>query len=376
MNTKVVISATGLFLPPEQISTAELVASYNAYVHRFNADRQAEIAAGAVAPLSTSSEAFIVKASGIANRYVMEKEGILDIDRMHPVFPERTDDEPSIQSEMAVAAVQDALAKAGKTPADVDAVIVSCTSLQRPYPAIAIEVQSALGIDGFAFDMNVACSAATYAIKIAADFIAAGSARCVVAVNPEINSGFNNFRDRDSHFIFGDIATATVIERADTCRASAPFLIRGTRLLSRFSSNVRNNFSFINRWDPEALERADTLFYQNGRRVFKEVIPLAAQLITGHVTDLGISTSDIRRLWLHQANINMNLLVANKVLGHAPRDGEAPLVLEKYGNTASAGAILAFHHHHDDFSPGEMGVICSFGAGYSAGSIVLERIQG
>jgi beta-ketodecanoyl-[acyl-carrier-protein] synthase len=374
MAPDVVISGTGIFLPPEQISTAELVDSYNAYVRRFNAARKADIAAGTVDALSESSEAFILKASGIANRYVMEKQGILDIDRMHPTFPERSDREPSLQSEMAAAAVRAALASAGKTPEDVDAVIVSCSSLQRPYPAIAIEVQSALGIDGFGFDMNVACSAATYAIKIAADFVAAGTARCVVAVNPEINSGFSNFRDRDSHFIFGDIATATVVERRDTCRRADAFLIRGTRLLSRFSSNVRNNFSFINRWEAEALNRSDTLFYQNGRKVFKEVTPLATRLITGHLSDLDIDVSEIRRLWLHQANSNMNLLVATKVLGRTPRNGDAPMVLEKFGNTASAGAILAYHLHKDDFDPGDKGVICSFGAGYSAGSIVVEKL--
>lgn len=374
MPPEVVISATGMFVPPQKISTAELVASYNAYVRRFNDTNHADIAAGRTTPLQESSEAFIVKASGIENRYVMDKAGILDIDRMHPVFAPRTDEEPSVQSEMAAAAVSHALQNAARTPEDVDALIVSCSSLQRPYPAIAIEVQTALGIEGFAFDMNVACSAATYAIKIAADMIASGSARCVVTVNPEINTGHANFKDRDSHFIFGDIATATVIERADTCRSPAPFQIRGTRLTSRFSSNVRNNFSFINRWETEALENRDTLFYQNGRRVFKEVVPLATQLITGHLAALGIPITDVCRLWLHQANINMNHLVAAKVLGREPSNGDAPLVLSEFGNTASAGAIVAFHRHRDDLKPGDTGVICSFGAGYSAGSIIVQKL--
>lgn len=375
MKSEVVISATGMFVPPERITTAELVASFNTYVNRFNETHHSDISAGTLAPLEGSSEAFIIKASGIASRYVMEKQGILDIERMHPSFPERADGEPSLQSEMAVAAVRDALKKAHLEAKDVDAVIVSCSSLQRPYPAIAIEVQSALGIEGFAFDMNVACSAGTYAIKLASDMIASGSARCVVAVNPEINSGHCNFRDRDSHFIFGDIATATVIERRDTCRAPAPFLILGTRLLSRFSSNVRNNFSFINRWKSDALAKPDTLFYQNGRRVFKEVIPLATQLITGHLAALGVEVPDVRRLWLHQANINMNHRIAAKVLGREPRNGDAPMVLSEYGNTASAGAILVFHLHRDDLASGDIGVICSFGAGYSAGSIVVQKTE-
>ena len=93
--------------------------------------------------------------------------------------------------------------------------ICAASNMQRAYPAMAIEVQKALGIDGFAFDMNVACSSATFGIKTAADFIATGSAKAVLMVNPEICSGHLNFRDRDSHFIFGDVATAVIVEDAD-----------------------------------------------------------------------------------------------------------------------------------------------------------------
>ncbi len=97
----------------------------------------------------------------------------------------------------------------------------AASNMQRAYPAMAIEVQQALGIEGFAFDMNVACSSATFGIKTAADFIATGSAEAVLMVNPEICSGHLNFRDRDSHFIFGDVATAVIVERADAGAAAA-----------------------------------------------------------------------------------------------------------------------------------------------------------
>lgn len=370
---KIVISGTGLFTPPESISNAELVASFNTYVSRYNEKNRREIESGSRKPLQKSSVAFIEKASGIKSRYVMEKKGILDPERMCPNIPDRPDSEPSLQCEMAVEAVTEALVRANKKPDAVDAVIVSCAGMQRNYPAMAIEIQDALGMSGFAFDMNVACSAATFAIQTAVDSIKSGSADCVVLINPEILTGQLNFRDRDSHFIFGDVCTAMVIESAETCTVQERYRILGTRLMTRFSNNVRNNFGFLNRADESGNGKPDKLFKQNGTKVFKEVIPIASGFIKSHLEELGIQVPSIKRLWLHQANINMNNLVAEKVLGHKPTADEAPVVLDEYANTASAGSIIVFHKYNDDLDEGDIGVICSFGAGYSVGSVVVKK---
>src|SRR5476651_848156 len=212
----VVISGTGLYTPANSISNEELVQSFNAYVAQFNADNADAIARGEIEALTESSAAFIEKASGIKSRFVMDKDGILDPQRMAPRLPERSNDEWSVLCQMAVGAAEQALQRAGKTAADIDGVIVACSNLQRAYPAIAIEVQDALGIEGFGFDMNVACSSATFALQTAADMVAAGHARAILVCNPEICSGHLNFRDRESHFIFGDVATAFIVERAES----------------------------------------------------------------------------------------------------------------------------------------------------------------
>ena len=102
--TDIVISGTGLYTPAESISNEELVASFNAYVELYNTEHAVAIAAGEIPPLQPSSAEFIVKASGIQSRYVMNKDGILDPRRMVPRLPERANEEPSIQCEMAVAA--------------------------------------------------------------------------------------------------------------------------------------------------------------------------------------------------------------------------------------------------------------------------------
>ncbi|MBT3139588.1 beta-ketoacyl-ACP synthase III [Phaeobacter gallaeciensis] len=370
---KTAITGTGVFTPSQVITNAELVEAFNAYADKTNAENAEAITAGEVEPLQHSSVDFIFKASGIEQRFVMDKSGILDPDVMHPQLRQRSDDEPGIMTEMAVDAANKALAQAGKTAADVDAVICAASNLERAYPAVAIEVQKALGIQGFAFDMNVACSSATFGIQAAADMVRSGSIRSALVVNPEICSGHLEWRDRDCHFIFGDVATATLIEREEN--ATGPhFEILSTRCATDFSNNIRNNNGFLRRSRPDGVEdRRDMQFMQNGRKVFKEVLPMVSQHISEHMTDIGVANTDLKRLWLHQANKTMNDFIGKKVLGRTPDNGEQPNILQDYANTSSAGSIIAFSQNSDDLHEGDLGLICSFGAGYSVGSVIVQR---
>lgn len=374
VSIKAIISGTGLFTPEATITNEELVASYNRFVELHNERHAEEIARGDREALSPSSAEFIEKASGIKSRHVMDKDGILDPERMCPRLPERSNDEPSIQCDMAVVASREALKRAGRTVADVDGVIVACSNLQRAYPAVAIEVQEALGIDGFAYDMNVACSSATFGLQAAANAVENGTARAVLVVSPEICSGHLNFRDRDSHFIFGDACTALLVERSDLTEPGKGFEILGTRLKTKFSNNIRNNFGFLNRGDESGVGKPDKLFVQQGRKVFKEVSPMVAELIVDHLDSLSLSPDNLRRMWLHQANLNMNQLISRRVLGREATLEEAPVILDEYANTSSAGSIIAFHQNQSDLAQGDIGVICSFGAGYSIGSIVVRYL--
>ena len=367
-----VISSTGLFTPAQSISNEELVASFNEYVRRHNEANADAIAAGEVEPLTESSVEFIEKASGIKARHVMSKESLLDPDIMEPRWPQRSNDEISILAEIGVIAAREALERAGRNPEDVDAVLCAASNMERPYPAMAIEIQQALGIEGFGFDMNVACSSATFGIQTAADYIRAGNAKSVLVVSPEITSGHLNWRDRDSHFIFGDVATAVLVEDA-AIAPEAHWDILGTKLKTVFSNNIRNNFGFLNRAYPEDAGGPDKLFVQEGRKVFKEVVPMVAKMITDEAERLDLDPASLRRMWLHQANTGMNRLIAHKVLGHEANEDESPTVLDTYGNTSSAGSIIAFHLHSQDLDKGDIGLICSFGAGYSAGTVFVRK---
>ena len=373
--TAIAISGTGLYTPPFSISNEELVASYNAYVRKFNALHATDIAAGKTAALNESSVEFVTKASGIKSRFVVEKENTLNPDIMCPRIPERPNDQISILAEIGVTAAKEALDRAGRKPQDIDCVIVACSNLQRAYPAIAVEVQNVLGCAGFGFDMNVACSSATFGMQAAADMIRAGNAKAALVINPEICSGHLNVRDRDSHFIFGDVATAIVLEKKEDTASRNAWEILGTRLKTQFSNNIRNNFGFLNRAAPEGIGKADKLFVQEGRKVFKEVVPMVAELIVSHLSDENIAPESLKRMWLHQANINMNDFISRKVLGRDAKPEESPIILDTYANTSSAGSIIAFHKFSDDLKKGDLGVICSFGAGYSAGNVIVRKLH-
>jgi len=370
---RILVTGTGLFTPAETITNAELVASLAEAVERWNREHAEEIASGAIEERDPPSEAFIVKASGVKQRHVLDKGGVLDPKRLRPHLPLRREDELSIQAEISVAAIQAALEQAGRRADEVDALILGCSNVQRAYPAVAIEVQNALGAGGWAFDMNVACSSATFALQAAVDAVRAGSARCAVVVNPEITSGHNNFELREFHFIFGDACTALVVERERDAAPGEAWEVLGTRLATRFSNQIRNDAGFLNRCEDGERDPHELLFRQNGRQVFRDVCPMVARHIRDQLESLELEPGDVRRFWLHQANLAMNQLIAKTLLGRAPEPHEAPVILDEYANTSSAGSVIAFHLHRDDLRRGDLGVLCSFGAGYSVGSVVLRK---
>ena len=373
----VVISGTGLYQPPHIISNAELVLAFNAYADLQNAEHADAIATGERVALTHSSVEFIEKASGIKQRYVIEKSGVLDPTRMYPRFTERADDALSLMAEIGVDACRKALAAAGKQASDVDAIFCASANMQRAYPAMAVEIQAALGAGGYGFDMNVACSSATFALEQAFNAVRSGASRCVLVVNPEITSAHLEWRDRDCHFIFGDVCTAIVIERAELATSADQWAIVSTKLATQFSNNIRNNFGFMNRAEDSDPLARDKTFRQEGRKVFKEVVPIAAAHIEAHLAVVDAVPADVRRYWLHQANLGMNQLVIKKLIGETGATAGsdvAPLILDTYANTASAGSIIAFHEHRADLKAGDLGVICSFGAGYSVGSVLVRKL--
>ena len=365
------IAGTGIWYPEEKISNDEIVDSYNSYVKKFNNDNQSDIDNGIIEPMEFSSAEFIEKASGIKSRYVIDKEGILDINRMKPRVNNEHPDRLSIHAEVGIKAAIKAMAQAEVTADEIDAIILGSSHAARNYPATAIEIQKELGIKGYAYDMLVGCSSTTFAINNAYSDIASGIANTILVINPEISTPAVNFTHRDKHFIFGDGCAATIVQKDS--KSPKAFKIIDRKLHTQFSNNIRSNYSYLNRSAIDFKDNEELLFHQNGRGVFKDVCPLVASLISNQLEKNNILPEEISKFWLHQANGKMIKLITSKILNTDEFDERiTPMPITEFGNLASVGSLFAFNLNND-LSKGQKGVICSFGAGYSVCSIIVEK---
>jgi len=158
---------------------------------------------------------------------------------------------------------------------------------------------------------------------------------------------------------------------------SGRFEVIDTRLWTQFSSNIRTNFGFLSRLaqdDPYNLAVEGQLIKQAGSKVFKEVTLAGHQFIVDFLGEYGHTPLTMRRFWLHQANARMNKMILKLAFGEEVGQDRAPTVLERLGNTAAAGAIIALAENYEDMQPGEFGLLCAFGAGYSIGGALLRMM--
>lgn len=371
---RVIISGIGVQIPEASITNEELVASFNAWVDAENPRRLAE----GLEPLQKSDADFIVYASGVKKRHVIEREGILDPARMAPRIPARADDALSLEAEFGIASARKALAHAGVGAEDVDLIICSASHHQRPYPALAIEMQQAMGTQGAGFDMGLGCSSATAGLHVAVNLVRSGAQRRVLVTTPEIITGHLNFRDRQTHFIFGDASASMVVEAIDEGEVRPGcFEVLDTRLWTQLSSNIRTNLGYLTRTgqdDPYMIALEGNMIRQVGNRVFKDVTVAGHRFIVDFLAEHGQTPDDIRRFWLHQANARMNAMILKLSFGHEVGHDRAPMVLERLGNTAGAGAVIALQENHADMKTGDFGLLCAFGAGYSIGGALLRMM--
>ncbi|WP_157015938.1 beta-ketoacyl-ACP synthase III [Mesorhizobium xinjiangense] len=371
---RVVISGMGVTIPEASISNEELVESFNLWVCRENLRRREQ----GLEPLAKSSADFIVHASGIRRRHVHTPDGILDPDRMAPRIALRDDDELSVMAEFGASAARRALDDAKVDARDVDLVICAASHLQRMYPSIGIEIQQEIGAGGAAFDLSLGCSSAAGGLHAAFNLVRSGAHRRALVVTPELITPHLNFRDRQTHFIFGDAATAILIEAVeDGAEPVGHFELVDTRNWTQFSNNIRSNFSYLNRAAEDDVSRVPSegnLIKQQGNRVFKDVTVASHRFIVDFLAEHGHTPRTVRRFWLHQANGKMNALILKMAFGEVVDHDRAPMVLDELGNTAAAGAVVALQQNFKDMEPGDYGLLCTYGAGYSIGGALLRRL--
>ncbi|MCE2593400.1 beta-ketoacyl-ACP synthase III [Motilimonas cestriensis] len=361
------LTATGIFIPPFCVKNQDLVVAYNQYAQFFNLENAASIDVGQVAAKLRSDDDFILRHSGILQRYYVTAEGVLDPDVMCPLLPEIDEEHTSLMAEMGKNAALDALHQASVQGHEVDLIIVAASNVQRAYPALAIEIQDLLGASGLAFDLCGAECSAVMAMQLASQAIACGTATKALIISPEIGSAQTDFRDRETHFLLGDACSALLVENIAKTDALE---IVNFNIASQFSNQIRNNFGFLNRLAPDSLYSKDKLFHQTPPS-FPAIADAICTHLQQHLTELKLPLADVTQYFLQPTNRVLNQLIAEQLLTDVT-EKRVPDCVAQYGGTGAAGLGLSFHLHQQ-LSASDYCVWVAFGAGFSVASMVLKK---
>ncbi len=278
--------------------------------------------------------------------------------------------EKETPSEMGAKAAQAALAQANLSADDIDLIICATSSPDMAYPATACFLQAELGVlTAPAFDLSAACSGFVYAMDVARQFIASGGADTVLVVGTEKNSAVLNWKDRNTCVLFGDGASAVIMQHqpgrrgmlysemgADGTQGSILYLANGG-MRSPLTQNP--------------LGGESSTIQMNGREVYKNAVTIMQDCTVRAVEGAGLKPEDITCFIPHQANVRIIESIAARM--NVPLE-RFYLNLDRYGNTSAAAVGIALDEAHRDgvIKRGDYIVMVAFGGGLTWASNCLE----
>jgi 3-oxoacyl-[acyl-carrier-protein] synthase-3 len=322
------ITGVGGHLPERCVSNAELVAEL--------AQRGIE-----------TSDSWIVERTGIRQRYLA--------------------DESTTSSDLGAAAARRALAAAGRSPADVDLIIVATSTPDFVFPSTACLVQKALGCPGgAAFDVQAVCSGFVYALTTADAMIRTGAARCALVIGAEVFSRILDWEDRGTCVLFGDGAGAVVLEASDQPGILACRLHADGR-----QEHILRTPGHVNRGGIIG----SPMLTMDGQAVFKLAVSVLDSVARETVEAAGMSVSDIDWLIPHQANVRI-LQATGRKLGLDP--ARVVVTVDQHANTSAASVPLALDVAVRDgrVRPGHHVLLEGVGGGFAWGAVLVRFTEG
>ena len=264
---------------------------------------------------------------------------------------------------MGARAAERAMADAGVTAADVDAIILATSTPDQAFPATALRVQAALGVTrGFGFDISAACSGFVYALSVADAMMRAGQAECVLVIGSEVYSRIMNWADRGTCVLFGDGAGAVVLRRA----GPGTGLVLSTHL---HANGTLGDLLYVD----GAVGRHDRPGHlvMNGREVFRHAVTKLAAVVDEALAANGLKQSDIDWLVPHQANRRI-IDAMGKKLGLPPE--RVVVTVDRHANTSAASIPLALHEAYADgrIKRGDLVLMEALGGGMTWGSALVR----
>jgi 3-oxoacyl-[acyl-carrier-protein] synthase-3 len=274
-------------------------------------------------------------------------------------------------SHHGILAARQALAHAGLEPADIDLILVPTVTPDMFFPATACVIQEKLGATGaWGYDISAACSGFVFALQAARAQVETGYARRVLVIGTEIMSSIVDYEDRNTCILFGDGAGATVVERLPEGEVG---IIDSITFIDG-SGGKHLNMPGGGSLHPPSHETVDAgmhYVYQEGREVYKFAVKGMASVSAEVVERNGFSAKDIALFVPHQANIRIMEAAARR-LGLS--DEQMIVTIDRFGNTTSASIPSALRVAKEEgrLKRGDLVVLCSFGAGFTAGSTLLR----
>lgn len=266
-------------------------------------------------------------------------------------------------SDLAVKAVEAAIAASGIAREEIDLLIVATTTPDQTFPSTACTVQDKLGLHGFpAFDVQAVCAGFIYGLTVADQFIRAGGAKCAVVVGAETVSNIVDWNDRGTCALFGDGAGAVVLKASDE-----PGIL-STKLHA--DGRYRNILNTPGRISRGAID-GQPFIYMDGGAVFKFAVRALADAATEALTDAGLTGQDIDWLVPHQANARIIESTAKHL--KLPMD-KVILTLARQGNTSAASIPLALDEgvRTGKIQRGQTLLLEGIGGGFAWGAALIK----
>ncbi|MCF7748119.1 beta-ketoacyl-ACP synthase III [Sulfitobacter sp. M39] len=269
-------------------------------------------------------------------------------------------------STMATAAAKAALADAGKTAADVDAVIVATSTPDLTFPSAATMVQAQLEMErGFAFDVQAVCAGFVYALANANALIVSGQADRVLVIGSETFSKIMDWTDRSTSVLFGDGAGAILLEAQDGDGTAGDRGILSTDL------NSDGRYKDLLYVDGGISTGTTGYLRMQGNQVFRHAVEKLAASANTAMDRAGVSAEDVDWIVPHQANIRIIQGTAKKL--NLSMDNVV-VTVQDHGNTSAASIPLALSvgQERGQIKKGDLLVTEAIGGGLAWGAIVLR----
>ncbi|MDR3510878.1 MAG: ketoacyl-ACP synthase III [Caulobacteraceae bacterium] len=313
---------------------------------------------GAYLPEEVVSNAELAKVVDTSDEWIVDRTGIHERHRARP---------DQAASDLAVEAARKALAAAGRTPADLDLIIVATTTPDLTFPATAAIVQRKLGAPiGVAFDVQAVCSGFVYALSVADGFVARGLAKCALVIGAETMTRLMDWNDRGTCVLFGDGAGAVVVEPGE---GRGDIADRGLLGFALRCDGTKQDLLYVD-GGPSTTGTVGKLRMQ-GNQVFRHAVINISEAVEAAAKAAGVQLSQIDWFIPHQANQRILAGVAHR-LGIA--EERVISTVARHANTSAASIPLAWAEGVADgrIKPGQLLLLEAMGGGLTWGACVVR----